>query len=363
MKLNTRVIARKCYTKFSKPLYLILAFILFCSHDLYIKMGSYFLQPNQEATLNLYNGTFENSENIITRDRMIDASVIALGKRTEIDSNKWTDLDSTITRLTFLTGDAGTYVAGVSTKGRNIKLTAKKFNAYLKNDGVFDMLEQRTNDGLLNEDALENYQKHVKSIYQVGKVKSNDWSTVLGYPIEFVPRANPYDKYTGEELEVLLLLDGKPLANQLVFADYIKNADSHTHNNKKHEHDGDKHSHEHSNNDDNHHHTKEHTSEEAHTHTNGQQLRTNNKGIVTLKLPEDGIYYLRTIHMTRVTDSDELTHRSKWATLTFEVTHSHDTNSHEHNHHDSEGNPLWVFILGSIVAIGVLFVIFRKKNK
>lgn len=45
-----------------KPFFLLLAFILLCSHDLYIKMETYFWEPNQKATLSLYNGTFEKSE-------------------------------------------------------------------------------------------------------------------------------------------------------------------------------------------------------------------------------------------------------------------------------------------------------------
>jgi len=99
-----------------KPFYLLLAFMLLCSHDLYIKMETYFFQPNQEATLNLYNGTFETSENLIARNRMLDASVIAQGKRVAINPAQWKDQDSTITQLTFNTGEAGTYVVGVLPK-------------------------------------------------------------------------------------------------------------------------------------------------------------------------------------------------------------------------------------------------------
>lgn len=330
--------------------YLLLISMLLCSHDLYLKMETYFLQPHQEATLSLYNGTFEKSENIITRDRMLDASFVAQGTRTAIQAEQWKDQDSTITQLTFNTGEAGTYVAGVSTKARNIELTAEKFNSYLEHDGVLDMLEQRTNNNQLDQDALESYQKHVKAIYQVGDAKSNDWSTVLGYPIEFVPQANPYEKYSGDQLEVQLLLDGEPLGNQLVYADYIKGTHAHTHDDHGHEHSHDGHSHSHDHD------------EEAHTHTSGQQLRTNEQGAVLVDLPEDGIYYLRTIHMTTVTDSDKLTHRSKWATLTFEVGHKHDANEHAHAHDHEHHIPGWVFVLGSILLVGLLFLYFKNKN-
>lgn len=325
-------------------------------------METYFLQPNQGAVLSLYNGTFEQSENIITRDRMLDASLIAQGERIAIDPKQWKDQDSTITQLTFNTGVAGTYVAGVSTKARNIELSAEKFNSYLEHDGVLDMLEQRTNDSLLDQDAVESYEKHVKAIYQVGDVKTNDWSTALGYPIEFVPKANPYEKYSGEKLKIQLLLDGEPLSNQLVFADYIKGSHAHTHNDHDHNHthDGTEHSHNHEHSGDGHGHSHESQTGETHTHTSGQQLRTNDEGMVLVDLPEDGIYYLRTIHMTRVTDSDELTHQSKWATLAFEVSHKHGADTHTHDHDHEHDYATWIFVLGSLLIIGLLFLVFRK---
>lgn len=349
MRLNIKRVTKQLKSNVFKPLYLFLALILLCSHDLYLKMETYFLEPNQEAILSLYNGTFENSENIITRDRIIDASIVAQGKRVAIKPSQWKDKDSTITQLPFNTGGAGTYVVGVSTKARNIALTANKFNDYLKHDGVLDMLEQRTQNNLLEQDAVESYQKHVKAIYQVGTIKTNDWQTVLGYPIEFVPQANPYEKYRGDTLEVALLLDGKPLANQLVYANYIKSASNHSHGNHTHKHDGNSHTHGHA--------------DEDHTHTSGQQLRTNSQGIVTVKLQEEGIYYLRTINMVNVTDSNELTHQSKWATLTFEVSHKHGDSTHIHDSHDHQGSiPTWVIIVASLLIIIILFLIFRKKS-
>lgn len=347
-----------------KPLYLLLALILLCSHDLYIKMETYFLKPNQEAKLSLYNGTFEKSEGLITRDRMLDASVTTQGKRVALNPAQWKDQDSTITHLTFNTGKAGTYVVGVSTKARNIALSAEKFNSYLEHDGVVDMLEQRSKENSLDQDAVERYEKHIKAIYQVGDLKTDDWKAVLGYPIEFVPQANPYEKYSGEAIEVQLLLEGKPLSNQLVYANAIKSIHAHTHSDHDHDHahEGEEHTHDHdhAHTDAEHKHDHESPTKETHQHNSGQQLRTNEQGIVLVDLPEDGIYYLRTIHMTKVSDNDTLTHRSKWATLTFEVSHKHGANTHTHDH--EEGIPTWVFVMSSLLIIGLLFLVFRKKN-
>jgi uncharacterized GH25 family protein len=429
MNLKKKAMIQKWSGQYHKLL-LLLALIVLCSHNLYVKLETYFLNPNTEATLSLYNGTFENSENIITRDRMLDASFVAQGKRVAIQPDQWKDQDSTITQLTFNTGEAGTYVVGVATKARNIALSAEKFNDYLKHDGVLEMLARRTENNVLDQDAVESYEKHVKAIYQVGDIKTDDWKTILGYPIEFVPVSNPYEKHTGDKLEVQLLLDGKPLANQLVYANHIHGAHNHDHgdhdhkdgNHKdgdhkhdhdhkdgdhkhdhdhkdgyhkhdhdhkdgdhkhdhdhkdgdhkhdhdhkdgdhKHDHDhkdGD-HKHDHDHKDGDHKHDHDDKSDHEHTHTDGQQLITNDQGIVTVDLTHDGIYYLRTIHMVNVTDDKELTHRSKWATLTFEVTHSHD-HDHDHDHDHEEGIPTWVFILGSILIVGILFLAFRKKS-
>lgn len=345
---------------------LLLATVLLCSHDLYLKMDTYLLAPNQTATLSLYNGTFDNSENTITRDRMLDASVVAHGRRTAIDAREWTDRDSTVTYLAFDAGKAGTYVAGVSTKARNIALTADKFNNYLEHDGVLDMLQRRTSEGLLDQDALESYEKHVKAIYQVGDVTTDDWRTKLGYPIEMVPLTNPYKRYSGQQLAVQLLLDGEPLPEQLVYADYLPThatPEGHTHDHT-HSSSSEAHTHEHEHSEEGHQHTHDERAADTHTHTSGQQLRTDEQGVIIVDLPEDGIYYLRTIHMTTADDSDELTHRSKWATLTFEVTHEHGAGTHTHDHpHDHEaGIPTWVFVLGSVVIVGILFLVFRTTD-
>ncbi|MEL6721003.1 MAG: DUF4198 domain-containing protein, partial [Bacteroidota bacterium] len=194
---------------------LAVAFLLFSSHDMFLKQKTHFLVPNTDSSIELFNGTFAESENIITRDRMIDVSLVGNGERIRVDTSQWTDKGNT-TVLNFTTGEAGTWVAGVSTKARNIEMTGEAFNGYLEHDGVLDMLTWRKENDALEEDAVEKYSKHVKTIFQVGDTRTEDWKTVLGYPIEFIPLSNPYDLKIGEELAVKLLFQGEPLANQLV---------------------------------------------------------------------------------------------------------------------------------------------------
>ena len=388
-----------------KLILLFFALVLFSSHDMYLKLdATYFLQPNASASIQLFNGTFDLSENVITRDRMIDVSLVGNSNRTNVDTTQWSEKYNT-TILNFETGEEGTWVAGVSTRARNIEMNAEDFNGYLEHDGVLDMLDWRKANNAMDQGAVEKYSKHVKTIFQVGEKRTDDWNTELGYPIEFIPLANPYDLKQGDELQVQLLWKGEPLTNQLVYIgssatshqhshDHEDDADhNHSHANDKshshdhdddhdHNHDNDKsHSHDHSHDNEKGHshdhdhedgaeHSHDHEEEanaEDHQHDEMTQARTDEEGKFNLKITEEGIWYLRTIYLT-LSEEAGLTHESNWATLTFEVghshgdevTHSHD-DDHHHDHENSEGIPAFAYWLGSLLLLGGLFLWFNRK--
>ena len=369
----------------------IVGIMLLCSHDLYLKLDNYYFEPNSQATIKLFNGSFDVSENVIDRNRMIDASLVGNGKREAIDSTQWQDKDN-ITYLNLTTGKAGTWLAGVSTASRKIEMDASKFNTYLEKDGVIDMLELRKAENEINQDAVEKYAKHVKTIFQVGNKTSDDWKTVLDYPIEFVPLQNPYESHAGHDISIQLLFEGKPLANHLVGIgtksthSHDDNA-SHSHDDKtaneaEHDHthandNSESHTHSHSHDDANENHTHDPSKTvektEGHTHEELIEMRTNSEGVLTFNLTTEGIWFLKTIHMKKSEEAG-FTHESNWATLSFQIAasdHSHDDDSNEaqsHEHgeedHDHEENNYFAYIfwIASIVIVGVLFFIFKKKK-
>ncbi|MCP4656515.1 MAG: DUF4198 domain-containing protein, partial [bacterium] len=59
-----------------------------------------------------------------------------------------------------------------------------------------------------------------KTILRVGGETSDSWNRRLGYPVEIVPLADPSVLTAGETLEARVLVDGKPVAGQLVYAGY-----------------------------------------------------------------------------------------------------------------------------------------------
>jgi uncharacterized GH25 family protein len=368
-----------------KVFLLLTTLMVFSSHDMFLRLDTYFLQPNAPAAIKLYNGTFDKSENVITRDRMADVSLVGKGARTQVDTSQWSERDN-MTILSFNTGQAGTWVAGVSTRPRSIALAAADFNSYLEHDGVIDMLDWRKEHNAMDQDAVEKYSKHVKTIFQVGEELTDDWQTILGYPLEFVPLSHPYDLHPGHDLEVRLLWQGQPLSNQLVYVGSEGGDPGHSHEHvhtdeAEHEHEhtdeadndhGDEHAHagaeahEHSH-DAGHEHSHEDAPAQAaeadHQHQTATQLRTDAEGKVKVNITNKGIWYLRTIYL-QASEESGLTHESNWATLTFEVGdglgHSHDEVAHSHE--DESGISPYYFGIGSLLLIGILFFFFNRKR-
>jgi len=319
----------------------LLVLVFLSSHDMYLKLDQYFLDPNTDAVIQLFNGTFERSDNVITRDRMIDVSLVGNGERTIVDTSAWFDEEKT-TFLNFNTGSPGTWLAGVSTKSRSLGMSAESFNDYLAHDGVLDMLTYRKETGTLSDSAVERYSKHVKVLFQVGDQVTDDYQTELGYPIEFIPLENPYSLHPGHDLPVKLLFGQKPLANQLV---YVGNQS------KEHTHDG---------------HTHSHDEGADHQHTELIKLRTDEQGMINVPISSQGIWYLRTIHLVEI-EEEGLTHESNWATLTFAIgegdhEHDHDHSHEAHPHEHEEGIPAYAYALLSLGIIVVLFFWFNRKK-
>ena len=268
------------------------------AHDMFLKLESYYLEPNAAATVSLLNGTFERSENAIARERLEDVSVVGPDGTVHPPTSAWHDVelyadtvetaDSVDTAiLTFETGAPGTYIIGVSTRPTVFTLSGEDFNAYLEHDGVLDVLDDREEAGTLDDEATERYSKHVKALVQVGDARSDDFSTALDYPIEFIPLQNPYELGVGDALDVRLLRDGEPVADQLVYAGY---EGQHAH-----------------------------ADTGEHVHTTPVSTRTNAEGVARIPLSAAGKWFIRTIHMVETTSEPDVDYESNWATLTFEI--------------------------------------------
>lgn len=244
------------------------------AHDLFLKLDTYFLEPHTRVRIPVLNGTFTKSENFVAPERLADITLVSAKGRTKLPpSAAWRPGPDNSSLLTVELGDAGTYVAGASTRPRELELTAEQFNAYLQEDGLPDVLEARRADNELGLGARERYSKHVKAIFQVGEARTEWFGVVLGYPAEIVPLENPYTLGTGASLRVRCLVDGRPVANQTVLWGGAATERS---------------------------------------------TRTDSLGVAQVTLDAAGKWYVKFIHMARANRAG-LDYESKWATLTFEI--------------------------------------------
>jgi len=249
------------------------------AHDLFLRPDRFRAGPDEEVRIALLNGTFTTSENAVTWDRVADARIVGTNGARDISPDQWrTQGNSTEVRIR--TGPPGTYVVGVSTHPRVLRLEAEDFNSYLATEGVPAILELRRRNGELDRPARERYSKHVKALLQVGAATSGEYGSVLGYPAEIVPLANPYELRSGDTLGVRALVDGAPVPDLVLIAGGRTAADS------------------------------------AIAET---QVKTDGAGMARVPLQSAGQWYVKFIHMTPLRGDTAADYESKWATLTFEV--------------------------------------------
>lgn len=260
-------------------LIILVVYLTTSSHELFLKTDSYFLSPGELSELYLFNGTFDNSENSISVDRIIDFTILGPDYNMAMELESFYEKDSA-SYLKFKAGKEGTYLAGISTKARTLEMTAKAFNEYLEHEGLIDNLQERKEEGSYDTGANEKYSKHVKAVLQVGNSKTEDYKKVLGYPIEFVPMVNPYQLNVGQAISFQLLRDGKPLPNHVVhYSASMPGSDA---------------------------------------HENETSTKTDANGIVEMIPTHAGNWYVATIHLEKSAE-EELDYESNWATLTFGV--------------------------------------------
>ena len=246
------------------------------AHDLFLLPERFFVLPESSVDVRMLNGTFDKSEAAVAASRVADLSVVTPTGRTTPSRNGWRATGDTAV-LPVKVGRSGTYVIGLSTLDRTIRLEAKDFNEYLATEGSPAILSDRKRSGEDTLPARERYSKHVKTLVQVGVTRSSSYATVLGYPAELVPIDNPYALRRAASLRVRALVDGKPQADQLIYYGGIRTGG---------------------------------------TPVRERSVRTGSAGIVSVRIPSSGQWYVKFIDMVKVA-RDTVDYESKWATLTF----------------------------------------------
>jgi len=119
-------------------------------------------------------------------------------------------------KLKYKFSEEGTYLLSLQSDDAYLELEAAKFNDYLKEDGLEEVLEIRTKTNALNKPSKEFYSRYVKLLVQAGGKTDDSFKKKKGMRIEIIPTQNPYVLKSGDYLQCTVLFDGKPSAHQLV---------------------------------------------------------------------------------------------------------------------------------------------------
>jgi hypothetical protein len=245
------------------------------AHDMFLKLESFFLEPDAAVTVPLLNGTFSTRENSIARPRIADIAVLGPAGRVTFDTTMVSARnDSTFFALR--TSAAGTYVIGVSTRPNIIAMTCEQFHEYLSEEGLGHVIAARQQAGTALDSAREQYAKYVKAIVQVGDARSWSFGAALGYAAELVPLDNPYDWKPGGALRFRAVVNGVRVPSLTVISG-------------------------------------------GHTASGAplprRELRTAPDGVVTLRPTGPGVWYLTFIQIGPVAAPDH-NYESQWDTIT-----------------------------------------------
>ena len=173
--------------------------------------------------------------------------------------------------------EPGVVIAGYQSHPTPITIPATTFNQYIKEEGLDTIAELRARRNQTNSEAREIFARCAKSLVRYGAPKNIQADRSLGFTLELVAQKNPYTLRAGEDLPVNLTYEGRPLANALIVAMNRANPAAKL------------------------------------------TARTDAKGHVTFRLPQDGTWLIKAVHMIPAPAGSSADWESFWASLTFQL--------------------------------------------
>lgn len=178
------------------------------AHEFWLQPQKFFFAVGEKALIN-----FKVGENFSGEAWDLDRHKV---ERLELHNSAGvTDYKSDIKKekpnVEIFLSDLGTQLIVMQSDNAFSDLDGPKFNEYLKEDGLDDVLYAREKNNELNKRGTEFYSRHTKLLLQVGNRQDNTYSKVVGLPLEIVPEKNPYLVKLGESNKFKILWEGKPL--------------------------------------------------------------------------------------------------------------------------------------------------------
>ncbi len=246
------------------------------AHEYWFEPEKFILAPNEKTAVHLYVGDGlikDREERAFQLEKTPVFNLLSAGKTLDL---KLALADGAMPIYSFSADRAGNYLLAMERNWSYIKIESKKFEDYLREDGMEYIIGEREKLGWQNKEGRERYSRFLKSLLQVGGKRDDTYKRLLGQKLEITPLENPYSKKVGDNLKFQILFDGKPLANRVVFADNRTSAT--------------------------------------------QKMTTDKKGTISMKIDKSGLWLVRLVNMRRcASDCGEADWESFWAALSFQA--------------------------------------------
>lgn len=110
----------------------------------------------------------------------------------------------------------GLYILGYEGRPSSVRLSPEAFEAYLKEEGLERIGEERSRRGENRQPAREQFSRSVKALVRAGSTAgTTGFDRAIGLPLEIVPERDPFTPGL-TELPVRLLEEGQPLEGGLL---------------------------------------------------------------------------------------------------------------------------------------------------
>jgi hypothetical protein len=272
------------------------------AHDTFLRPDSYRPDSGEALVLWVFNGSYNESVDSIRPGEIAEIKHAGPEGTTVHDAGQWrrTDAGSKAWRASQLLQanlggmdnrrtssfpvhlvEPGTHVIGLTLHPLRAAMSPQNFLIYMGECGLEDEAIAQLEDTDPNRIIRERYVKAAKAIVDTGE-GGGDPTQPLGLPVEIVPLRNPAGLKAGDDLPFVALVEGKPVADQVVLAGRRQGL----------------------------------LKRGAHDHV---RLRTDAFGQFSLELSDSGEWWVKFNHIISAPEDDPMDIITHWATLSFNI--------------------------------------------
>jgi uncharacterized GH25 family protein len=184
------------------------------AHEVWLQTKKFRFALGEEASvLFLVGENFEGEDWSLKKNKMEKLDLHHLSKATDLKPLLKPEEKE---KLKVKLAEEGTHIITLQSNYASIELEAAKFNAYLEEDGLEDVMAIRAKKNETTKPGKERYARFLKLLVQAGTKTDDTFKKKTGLRVEIVPHQNPYSLKSGDYLQCTVLVDGKPVPHQMV---------------------------------------------------------------------------------------------------------------------------------------------------